>query len=78
MTRHDVVDRLIHTALEGMTKTAEETHASNDEIMSAYFSMLRRGIAAALILTQNPASTRSALRESIYVILADVANQKLN
>lgn len=77
-TRHDVIERLVTAALQGMTETAQAEQASNDEILSAYFTIVRRGIHAALSISVNPSVTRFALRQSLFTALADVADTKLN
>lgn len=78
MTRPDVVERIVAVALDAMTEVVRDDEASNDEIMSAYFTMLRRGIHAALALTRDNAATRKAVRESLFTVLADVADPTLH
>ena len=77
-SRHDVIEQMIAVALDGMSAVAQCENASSDEVMSAYFTMLRRGINVALTLTKDPAATRGALRDSLYTVLADVADPRLH
>ena len=76
--RPDVVEQLVTAALEAMTEIAAESGCSNDEIMSAYFTLVRRGIMAAQHMSPVPNKTREALRQTLYSILADVADDVRN
>jgi hypothetical protein len=78
MSRHDVIEALVQAGLEGMTSIALHEHATNDEIVSAYFTLLRRGVAAAMTITPNAEKTRLVLRTSLFTILADLVDPKLH
>jgi hypothetical protein len=76
--RHDIVEKIVTGAIEGMTPVVIRAQASNDEIMSAYFTLIRRGVQAALMITSNQSATRKSLRDSIFTLLADVTDDTLN
>lgn len=76
--RHEVVEGLVNGALAGMTEMARDASATNDEIISAYFTLMRRGIFGALSISNNPKKTREALRQSVYTVLADLTDDVRN
>lgn len=76
--RHDVIEELVEAGIEGMHRASLELHAENDEVVSAYFTLLRRGLAAALQISNDKKRTRAAFRGSLFTLLADVAEPTLN
>jgi hypothetical protein len=75
--RPEVIEELLQGALEGMTVVAKATPGvTNDEIISAYFSLMRRGVQAAMQLSTSPPATREALRQSFFNILLDLAEPR--
>ena len=77
-SRREVVEALVNAATDSMHEVARDGEASNDEVMSAYFTLLRRGIQAAVVLSNDRRTTRKALRESLYTILADCTDEQLH
>lgn len=76
--RRDVIEAIVTAAIEGMTPVVESNQATNDEVMSAYFTLLRRGIQACLTITLHQKQTRAALRGTLFSILAECADTELH
>ena len=75
--RPEVIEDLVESALDGMTVVAKRTpDITNDEIISAYFSLMRRGVHAALTVSVSLPATREALRQSLYNILLDLVEPR--
>ena len=77
-SRVDVIEALVEAAIDSTKEVSDQLQATNDEVVSAHFTLLRRSIAAGLSLTQNKDRTRNALRSSLFTILADLADDKVN
>lgn len=75
--RPEVVEALLQGALDGMTSVAVQTpEVTNDEIISAYFSLMRRGVQSALMISVNLPQTREALRQSLFNVLLDLTEPR--
>lgn len=72
--RPDVVERLAQGALQGMLGAVG--HFTNNEVMSAYFTMLKRGIRTAIAMSPSQA-TRTALSNTLMELLAECADPDL-
>jgi hypothetical protein len=77
-SRIEVVEDLVAAGLQAIAARCEEIQPTGDEVISAYFTMLRRAVHSALELTPHHERTRTALRESVYTILADLVDKKLH
>lgn len=69
--RPDVVEKLIHGALHGMLSSVESCTAN--EVMSAYFTMTKRGIRAALAANPGPL-TRAALQHTLMELMVETVD----
>lgn len=69
--RPDVVEKLVQGALQGMLSSVD--NCSANEVLSAYFTMLKRGIR--LTIASNPGPfTRTSLQHTIMELLAECAD----
>lgn len=76
-SRADVVQKLVDAAIHGMLNVQGVPECTADEVMSAYFTMCRRGIM--LTLQVSPVEgTREALRQSVMRLLLDCADPRPN
>ncbi len=73
--RPEVVEKLVNAAIEGMLnlQTQGVPSCSASEIMSAYFTLISRGVRTMLKLSPHSA-TREALRESVMTLLLECAD----
>lgn len=69
--RPDVVEKLVQGALQGMLSSVD--NCSANEVLSAYFTMLKRGMRMALAGNPGPL-TRTALSHTIMELLAECAD----
>ncbi len=74
-TRPEVVEKLVQAAMTGMLEGVKE--CSGDEVLSAYFTMLRRGIQATLSLNKHHPLTRQALLDTMMQLMAECADPDL-
>lgn len=73
-SRPEVIERLVEDMIAVTRDTATVTQATNDEIISAAFTLLRRHMAAVLAISQRPSITREALKGTVFTVLADLAD----
>jgi hypothetical protein len=71
--RPEVIQKLVQAAIQGMLHVEGVPECSADEVMSAYFTMVRRGILLTLQVSPTH-KTREALRQSVMMILLDCAD----
>ncbi len=77
-SRVETIEALVQSAIEGMAETADEKGATNDEVLSAYFTLMRRGVNAALSMSVDRKQSIQAMRQSLYTILADLSDSKVH
>ncbi len=68
-----VVQKLVDAAIEGMLNVEGVPECTPDEVLSAYLTMLKRGIRLTIQISPT-AHTREALRQSVMQLLLDCAD----
>ena len=77
-SRVEVVEALVQGALVGMQQVASQVQPTNDEVISAYFTLIKRGIIGGIAISEDKPKTRAAMQQTLLVILAEVTSDTLN